>query len=80
MKDRKITTSGFDLSEGEIGRVTRLYVVNRLLPLGYFAGFTRLRQLMVLYVLHSFGAFLFRRLMPYENRLTRIYAKLRSKR
>lgn len=79
MQDQPITSKGFDLEEREIVRVFRTYALNRLLPLGFFAGFTRFRQLAVLMLIHGLGRFLFVRLMPHEARLTRIYARLKNK-
>ena len=80
MHERPITTRGFDMESGEIARIFRTYAVNRLVPLGAFAGFTRLRQLAILLLIHGCGAFLFARLVPYEAQLTRLYARLKRKR
>ena len=80
MDERPITTKGFDMEAGEIFRLSRFYALNRALPLGCFAELTRLRQLVILTVLHCWGAFLFARLIAYEAPLTRLYARLRKKR
>lgn len=80
MDKRPITTRGFDMEEGEIVRVFRIYAMNRLLPLGFFAGLTKFRQLAVLTLIHGWGRLLFVRLMPHEARLTRLYARLKKKR
>ncbi len=79
MREQPITTRGFDMGSGEITRIFRVYAINRLIPLGFFAGFTRLRQLAILLLIHGCGAFLFARLMPYEAQLTRLYARLKRK-
>lgn len=79
MQGKPITTKGFDMEEREIVRIFRAYALNRLLPLGFFAGFTRFRQLAVLMLIHGLGRFLFVWLMPYEARLTRLYAGLRNR-
>ncbi|NLZ16290.1 MAG: hypothetical protein GX087_00940 [Desulfobulbaceae bacterium] len=79
MDERPITTTGFDMEQGEIVRVSSAYAINRLIPLGFFAGFTRFRQLAVLMLIHGLGRMLFARLMPHEARLTRLYARLKKK-
>ena len=79
MQEQPITTKGFDMEEREIVRIFRAYAINRLVPLGFFAGLTRFRQLAVLMLLHGLGRFLFAGLMPHEARLTRLYARLRKK-
>ena len=78
MRERPISTRGFDMEEREIFRIFRCYALNRLLPLGSFAGFTRCRQLAVLTLLH-YGRPLFALLIPHETALTRLYARLRKK-
>ena len=80
MQDQPITTKGFDMEEREIVRVFRTYALNRLLPLGFFAGFTRFRQLAVLTLTHGLGRFLFVWLMQHEARLTRLYVRQKNKR
>lgn len=75
--DRPITTAQFDLSNGEITRIGRLYLLNRFIPLGNLAGCTRMRQLLILWVVHRFGRWLFRLAIPHEDRLTRLYRRLR---
>lgn len=79
MQEQPITTKGFDMEDREIVRIFRTCVMNRLLPLGSFAGFTRFRQLTVLLLIHGLGRFLFVRLMPHEARLTRLYAGLKRR-
>lgn len=79
MQEQPITTKGFDMEEGEIVRIFRAYAINRLVPLGFFAGLTRFRQLAILMLIHGLGRFLFVWLMPQETRLTRLYARLRNK-
>lgn len=77
--DRPITNPQFDLGNGEITRIGRLYLLNRLIPLGNLAGFTRLRQLLILTIVHHCGRVVFRLLIPHEDRLTRLYRRLRKK-
>ena len=79
MDERPITTTGFDMNRGEIVRLFRTYAINRLIPLGFFAGFTHFRQLAVLMVVHGLGRMVFSWLMPHEARLTRLYARLKKK-
>ena len=43
------------------------------------AGFTRLRQLLILTIVHHCGRVVFRLLIPHEERLTRLYRRLRKK-
>ena len=77
--DKRITTERFDLGRGEILRIAKLYILNRVLPLGYFAGFTRMRQLVVLFAVHRFGRRLSRLIILHEARLTRLYRMLGRK-
>jgi hypothetical protein len=75
--ERHVTSRRFDIGRGEIGRVLKMYVLHRWLPLGNLGGFTRMRQLVILLLLHRLGAPLCRLLIPYEDRLTRLYNRLR---
>ena len=77
--DQKITHETYDLGRGEIGRILRLYLLHRLLPLGNLGGFTRLRQLLILMVTHRFGRWVFRLIIPYEAQLTRLYQRLKNR-
>ena len=77
-KDRYITSRNFDIGDGEIGRVFRFIMMNKLVPLGYFAGGTTLKILMILLFVHRLGRPLFRCIIPQEARLTRIYVKFRK--
>ncbi len=76
--ERPITDHHFDLNQGEITRILKLYALNRCIPLGHFSGFTRLRQLLILLCVHRFGKRLFRLVIPHEDRLTRLYRRLRK--
>ena len=78
MRERPISTRGFDMEERKIFKIFRCYALNRLLSLGSFAGFIRCRQLAVLTLLH-YGRPLFALLIPHETALTRLYARLRKK-
>ncbi|WP_205243596.1 hypothetical protein [Desulfobulbus alkaliphilus] len=71
--------SRFDVATGEIGRIARTYLRQRWLPLGNLGGMTRLRELFILIVMHRCGGPLFRLLIPYEHRLTRLYLRLRHR-
>lgn len=77
--NQRITSHHYDLAGGEIGRITRTYLLHRWLPLGNLGGMTRMRQLLILLVLHRCGGVLFRMLIPHEDRLTRFYLRLRRK-
>ena len=74
----RITNQYFDLGRGEIFRIFKMYLVSRCLPLGNLAGFTRIRQLLLLMVVHCFGRSLFRLLVPQEERLTKLYRMIRK--
>lgn len=77
--DEKITSRYFDIGRGEIGRITRIYCLSRLLPLGNLAGFSHLRQLVILLVTHRLGGPIFRLLIPHEDRLTRLYRRVKGR-
>ncbi len=76
--EEKITSRCFDIGRGEIGRIIGIYCLSRALPLGNLAGFTHLRQLMILLVTHRLGGPIFRLLISHEERLTRLYRRVRG--
>ncbi len=75
---QQLVSKSFDLPGNEIGRVSKLYLINRFVPLGNLGGMTRFRELLILTVLHRFGALPFRLLIRYEDPLTRLYKKLKG--
>ncbi len=79
MRKRPITSKQFDLPGREIGRVIRLSILNRVLPLGNLQGGPGWRCLLVLGVLHGVGRPFFRLLVRYENQLTSVYRRLRRR-
>jgi hypothetical protein len=76
--NRYVTSRRFDTGEGEIGRIFRFTLLNKFVPMGYFAGAASLKIVCILFFLHRFGRPFFRLIMPQEARLTRIYLKLRQ--
>ncbi len=72
---RIVAGKNYDLTGNEIARVDKMYFIHRWLPLGNLGGMTRLRELLVLSVMHWFGLFFFRVLIRFENVLTRLYSK-----
>ena len=75
---RYITSRHYDIDEGEIGRVFRFSLLNRVVPLGNVGGGATLKILLILFFLHRFARPLFRLVMPQEARLTRLYLKIRK--
>jgi len=75
---RKITNRHYDIGDGEIGRVIRFTLLNKFVPLGYFAGAASLKIVLILFFLHRFSRPVFRLIMHQEARLTRLYMKLRK--
>ena len=80
MKKDLVTDSHFDIGRGEISRIGRLSLINKVIPLGNLGGVPGYRCLFILFVVHRFGDPLFRILMWQEELLTRIYTRLRRQR
>ncbi len=76
--NRYVASRHFDVGDGEIGRILRFTLLNKLVPMGYFAGAASLKIVCILFFLHRFGRPVFRLIMPQEARLTRIYSRLRQ--
>ena len=77
MRKVRVTDSHLDLSRGELGRIVRLVILNKVLPLGNLGGGPGWRCVLVLAIVHRFGRPLFRLLVPHEERLTRLYRWIR---
>lgn len=77
MKEVRVTGKQFDLGRGEIGRITRISTLNKLLPMGNLGGGPGIRCLVVLTVLHRVGRPLFRLMIPHEDRLTALYKRIK---
>ncbi len=78
MKKDVVTDTHYDIGRGEIVRISRLSLLNKFIPLGHLGGGPGLRCLLVLFVVHRFGGLVFRILMFEEERLTRLYVRLRK--
>jgi hypothetical protein len=78
MNKRHITGKNFDLGEGEIGRIIRVLLCGKIMPLGNLGGGARLRGLIVLLFSHAFGGIIFPLLVPFEDKLHQLYQRLRK--
>lgn len=77
MKEEFITGKNYDLGAGEIGRIIRTLLCGKLIPLGNLGGGARLRGLLVLLISHRLGSIIFPLLVPFEDKLRRIYQHLK---
>lgn len=77
MKKVQVTEQHYDLGGGEIGRIAKLSLLNKFLPMGNLGGGPGIRSVVVLIVLHGVGKPLFRLLMPYEDRLAALYRRFK---
>lgn len=77
MKEEFITGKNYDLGAGEIGRIIRTLLCGKLIPLGNLGGGARLRGLLVLLISHRLGGIIFPLLVPFEDKLRRIYQHLK---
>lgn len=69
----------FDLAGFEFPRVTRLLMLNRIIPIGNLGGGGGVRCLVVLAILHLLGRPLFTVLIRYEHRLHSLYMFLKNR-
>jgi hypothetical protein len=79
MKKQRVTGTDYDLGDGELCRILRIAALNKVVPMGNLGGGPGLRCLVILCIVHRFGNLLFRMIMPQEERLTRIYTRLRGR-
>ncbi|MGX9725913.1 MAG: hypothetical protein ACTFAK_00920 [Candidatus Electronema sp. VV] len=77
MNEEFITSKNYDLGAGEIGRIIRILLCNKLIPLGNFGGGARLRGLLVLLLSHRLGGIIFPLLVPFEDKLHRLRLRLK---
>lgn len=77
MKKQYITGKNYDLGEGEIGRMLAMTLRAKIIPLGNLGGGARLKGLLVLLLSHSLGRILFPRIIPFEQKLHRLYLLLK---
>ena len=79
MQEEFITGKNYDLGGGEIGRIVRTLLCNKLIPLGNLGGGARLRGLLVLLLSHRLGGIIFPLLVPFEDKLHRLRLRLRRR-
>ena len=79
MQSDRVTDKHYDIGRGELGRISRLFLLNKFVPLGNLGGGPGLRCLLMLFIVHRLGGFLFRLLIFQEERLTRLYIRLRRR-
>lgn len=77
-KKYTITSRKFDLGCGETGRIFKLYLLDKVVPLGNLSGGPGLKSLIVFFLLHRIGQPIFRLLIPYEDRLTSLYRRIKK--
>ena len=78
MKEEYVTGKNYDLGRGEIGRIVRITLANKLIPLGNLGGGARLKGLVILFLSHYGGRLVFPCLIPFENQLHRLYLRLKG--
>ncbi|MGB5231352.1 MAG: hypothetical protein WBN83_07520 [Desulfoprunum sp.] len=76
--ESSVMSRRFDLAGFDCLRVTRLLMLNRIIPIGNFGGGGGVRCLVVLAVLHLLGRPLFTILIRYEQRLHSLYMFLKN--
>jgi len=77
MKKEYITGKNYDLGEGEIGRIIPLILRHNIIPIGNLNNGAQLKGLLVLLLSHTFGRFIFPRIIPFEHKLHRVYLLLK---
>ncbi len=80
MKKEYVTGKNYDLGEGEIGRIIPLLLRNKVIPMGNLNNGAQLKGLLVLLLSHSLGRFIFPRIIPFEQKLHRLYSLLKRSR
>jgi hypothetical protein len=76
----KVTNSRLEAGRGDILRLGRLMMLDRIVPLGSFAGGPGARSCLILAILHWLGRPLFLLLVRQEDRLTALYRKVKARR
>ena len=79
MKKQYVAGKNYDLGEGEIGRMLAMTLRAKIIPLGNLGGGGRLKGLLVLLLSHSLGRLIFPRIIPFEQKLHRLYLLLKRK-
>ena len=78
MKKQYVTGKNYDLGQGEIGRIIAMSLRNKIIPLGNLGGGARLKGLLILLLSHLFGRIIFPRIIPFEQKLHRLYLLLKK--
>ncbi|RWX45346.1 hypothetical protein H206_00988 [Candidatus Electrothrix aarhusensis] len=80
MKKQYVTGKSYDLGEDEVGRMLAMSLRNKIIPLGNLSGGARLKGLLILLLSHLFGRIIFPRIIPFEQKLHRLYLLLKRNR
>ncbi len=80
MKQQYVTGKNYDLGDGEVGRMLTLILRAKIMPLGNFSGGAHLKGLLILLLSHLFGRIIFPRIIPFEQKLHRLYLLLKRNR
>ncbi|WP_339135716.1 MAG: hypothetical protein WGN25_18700 [Candidatus Electrothrix sp. GW3-4] len=80
MKKEYVTGKDYDLGAGEIGRIITMTLRNKIIPMGNLSGGPRLKGLLILLLSHSLGRMIFPRIIPFEQKLHRLYLLLKRNR
>ena len=76
MKKQYVTGKNYDLGDGEIIRIFSLILRDKVIPMGNLSGGAHLKGLLILLLSHTFGRILFPRIIPFEDKLHRLYLLL----
>jgi hypothetical protein len=79
MKEQYVTSSNYDLGNGEIGRIIHTLLCNKVIPLGNLGSGSTVKGQLVLLLSHSLGGFIFPLLVPYEDKLHQLYQRIRKR-
>lgn len=79
MKEQYVTGKDYDLGEGEILRLIRTLLCNKVIPLGNLGYGARIRGQLVLLLSHKVGRFIFPLLVRFEDKLHQLYQCLRKR-
>lgn len=79
MKEHYVTGKDYDLGEGEITRIIHTLLCNKLIPLGNLSYGADKKGQLVLLLSHKLGQFIFPLLVPFEDKLHRLYQRIRKR-
>jgi hypothetical protein len=79
MKQHYVTSTNYDLGEGEIGRIIRTVLCSKVFPLGNLGYGADKKGMLVLLLSHKLGGFIFPLLVPFEDTLHRLYQRIRKR-